>query len=283
MRTTLCAIALAILTASAHAMGTRPPQPAPHEGNVSVSNLKLEGEIKGDNIIFHLTFDAEILKEGAELPVVVGDTAYLEGELPRNSELRREHNSYIIKFNNQDKTSISFKFASRAPKQHDWRWTSFNIPSATIKKLSVACDRDDLEVKFPNALNVKRHKDQEGRTMVTAFLGLTDQFAVAWKPEVKKLEAELAVACDANSIVSASVGALEIDSIFTYRVVQGSLKQLSFTLPENINVTQVSGEDIQDWTIDGENRNKRSLMVTLRRPRVIYYMSRIRWEDVRAE
>ena len=56
-------------------------------------------------------------------------------------------------------------------------------------------------------LDVRRDKAEDGRTRVTAFLGITQRFEVLWKPEVKKLEGELVVASDANTIATASVGA----------------------------------------------------------------------------
>lgn len=270
-----------LIAASASAMGTRPPHPAPGK-NVLVSNLKLEGAITGENITFTLTFDADVRKEGAELPVVAGDTAYLESSLPRDAELRRMDNRYLVTFKDKGSAPVSFRFASRPAKQGDWRQTSFRIPSAGIKKLSLTCDRPDLEVKFPDALNVERHKNKEGNTVVTAHLGLTRDFRVSWKPEVRKLEGELAVACDANTIVSASVGALEMDTVFEYKVVQGSLRKLSFRLPAEVSVTQVQGDDIQDWTIEKVN-GRRELLVTLRRTRQSNYRIRIQSETVLPE
>jgi hypothetical protein len=55
-------------------------------------------------------------------------------------------------------------------------------------------DRADLDVRFPGALNVAREPLADGRVRVTANLGLTDVFAVRWKPQVRRLEAELAAA-----------------------------------------------------------------------------------------
>jgi len=245
----------------------------------SISGLSLEGEIDGENIMFDLAFRADINERNVALPLVIGDVAYLEGRIPKNAELTREKDKYLLKFKRGGKEAVSFSFASRAIKEGDWRRTSFYIPVANIRKLSVICDRDDLEVRFPGALDVQRKKTKEGRTQVTAFLGVAGMFEVRWKPEVRKLEAELVVTSDANTIATASVGALRLDTVFTYRIIQGALSKLVLELPD-VNVTQVRGEDIQDWRIDRTDKNSPKLVVALSRPKEDLYRLRVESEMI---
>ena len=236
------------------------------DGDVTVSDLALRGEIEGENIVFELTFTADVEGRGVQLPLVAGDVAHLDSDLPGKAELSRQGNIFVLDVKARGKHAVRFRFASRAIKDGSWRHTRFMIPSASIRKLSVVCDRDDLEIVFPGALNVERAKNEKGATEVTAFLGLTGTFAVRWKPAVQKLAAELVVACDASTIASANVGALKIDNVFNFQIVQGSLRHVSLQLPDNLNVTQVRGADIQDWAIeDSPEGGPRLLDVTLRR------------------
>ncbi|MBN2302639.1 MAG: hypothetical protein JXN60_09000 [Lentisphaerae bacterium] len=115
---------------------------------------------------------------------------------------------------------------------------------------------------------------------ITAFLGISDTFAVRWKPAVKKLSGDLVVACDVNTIATAGVGALKVDNVFTYRVVQGGLKEVKLELPKDLNVTQVRGLDIQDWTIDQQKNEQRNLVVTLSRSQDKDYMLGVESEMV---
>ena len=234
------------------------------ESDVKVSNLSVDGQIDGENITFVLSFQADVSARSVDIPLVVGDVAYMDAELPRNTKVQRSGQSFILKDVKRGKHTIKFRFASRPAKQGPWRQTSFNIPMSNIRKLAVECDRSDLEVVFADALSVKRAKNEKGKTTVTAFLGLSQKFDVRWKPEVKQLEAELVVSSDANTIVTASVGVMRVDSIFTYRIVQGRLEKLRLSVPEGMNVTQVKGNDIQQWTLD-EKGGKRDLLITLSR------------------
>lgn len=258
------------------------------EEPVVVSDLVLAGEIEGENIIFNLCLKAEVNEKGARLPLVVGDVAYLDGKLPRGAELKRIDNTYYLEFESSSgffssgKHSIEFKFASRANKNAEWRQTSFNIPSTAITKLSVLCDRDDLEIRFPGALNIERKKTDQGKAMVTAYLGLTSTFAVNWKPEVKRLDSDLVTTCDANTIATASVGALRLDTIFTYRIIQGEMIRLSMALPD-VNVTQVRGDDIQEWHIDRTVPDSPKLLVTLSRPQEGTYKLQVESEMILPE
>lgn len=250
--------------------------------SVVASGLALEGEIEGENIVFTLTLDAEVKARKAVLPLVVGDVAYLDGTLPRGSELVREGAKYLLKLSRTHKESVMFRFASRPTKAGDWRTTKFSIPVANVRKVSVLCDRDDLEIRFPGALDVKRQKTEAGKMRVTAFLGIAGAFEVRWKPEVKKLDAELVVACEANTIATANVGALKIDTVLTYRVIQGMLERLEMELPD-VNVTQVLGEDIQDWDIDLSDKNRPRLVVMLSRPKEDVYRLQVESELILPE
>ncbi|MBN1672959.1 MAG: hypothetical protein JXR37_18080 [Kiritimatiellae bacterium] len=221
---------------------------APRE-DVVVSDLSLRGEIEGENIVFTLRFTADVNARRASLPLVAGEVSCLAADLPHRAKLELDGNRYVLRFGARRKQAVEFKFASRAEKDGDWRRTVFTIPMASVRHVAVLCDRPDLDVRFPGALNVERAATPGGQTEATAFLGVGNAFAVRWKPEVRELDAELLVACDVNMIATASVGALRLDSVYTFRVVQGVMNDLALALPPNVNVTQVRGADIQDWRI----------------------------------
>ncbi len=240
---------------------------------VTVSDLELVGEIEGENISFALTLNADVHKRRSHLALVSGDVAYLDGELPRKAELSRDGSTYMLEFGRSGEQAVAFRFASRPIKQGEWRRTRFAIPAATVRKLSVICDRPDLEISFPGALDVEKDTTDDGRTRVTAYLGITDYFEVTWKPEVRKLTSELAVTCDVNAMATAGVGAMQLDSVFTYRVIQGELNELRLSLPE-VHVTQVLGPDIQDWRVEETSKGD-VLVVQLGHPQEGVYRLRV--------
>lgn len=253
----------------------------------TVSDLNLEGAITGENITFSLNFNVEVRERNLKIPLTVGDVSCLEETLPFGGKLRKEGDKYYMELSPpitlfgllSGKRAVYMKFASKPAKDGEWRRTSFGIPAASVRKLSVLCDRNDLEVKFPGGLDIKRSKTKDGKTMVTAYLGVASEFLVEWKPEIKKFESELVMSCEANGLATASVGALRCDTIFTYRVIQGSVSKLTLDIPD-VNITQVGGEDIQDWRIDKTDKNHPKLVVTLGRPKEDVYKLRVESEMV---
>lgn len=256
------------------------PADAIASGDVSVSELSIKGNIEGDNIIFTLSFMADVRKVDGTFQLIGGNVAYLRGELPDDAILLQEPDGYYLKLRSRGREKIRFEFVACANREGDWRRASFKIPLAPIREVTVVCDRDDLEVNFPGALNVQRKKNEAGRTQIIAFLGAKGDCIVNWKPEVKKLEAEQLVDCEANSIASAGVGALHLDTILTYRIVQGRINRLVMATPTNLNITQVQGEDIQDWTIERRNDGPNLLVVSLSRAKEEKYMLQINSEMV---
>jgi hypothetical protein len=231
-----------------------------------VSDLSLHGVIEGENVAFELAFTVETERDDDVLTLVDGEVAYLSADLPRGVELHRRGAALQLRLEREGRHRVAFTFASKPRKDGEWRHTSFSLPSANVRELVMDFEREDLEVQFPGALSVKRERAAEGGTRVTAFLGAGDCFHVRWKPEVKRLSAEVAVSCEAITVATAGVGALRQETVFTYRVVQGSLQDLSLTLPPGLNVTQVEGGDILQWTIEPGADGARLLEVTLNRP-----------------
>ena len=253
---------------------------------VTVKAMTLTGEIQGENITFALDLTADVSKAGSSLLLAKGNIVYLDGQLPGRGELRREGSGYEVRFKpvgffgSGGEQHLTARFAALAAESNEWRSTSFDVPCAVVRQVAIVCDREDLAVQFPGAVQVDRRKNAAGKTEVVAYLTPGSRFAVQWKPQVRKLKGELAVTCDGYAVASASVGALKLDTVFTYRVVQGQLEKLSLAVPDQLNVTQVSGEDIREWKLDERKGGGRTLNVALSRPQPRQYVLRVEGERV---
>ncbi len=250
---------------------------------LTISDLAVTGAIEGENVTFSLSFVADVTQRDMPLVLIEGDVACLTDQLPAGAELSRSGKQLILTFHARGRQKVNLDFASLPTRDGDWRRTRFSIPSANTRRLTMLCDRDDLEVNFPGALKVDRQKNKEGKTEVIAYLGVGRDFEVWWKPQVQQLSGELVVACDANSIAIARVGALRLDSMFAYRVVQGAMSQISLALPAGLNITQVQGLDIREWRIDENAKKGRDLIVVLNRPQEDRYFLQIESELVLPE
>jgi hypothetical protein len=245
----------------------KPPAPAP----VEIAELQLTGKIAGENATFTLAFTAQVNQPGAEIAVARGATSWLGGDLPASVRLLRDGDGYRFRFTRAGRQNVTFTFASRARQDADWRQVRFAVPEATVRRVAVTCDRPDLDVRIAGAAHVRR----DGGAALTALLPPGAEFAMSWKPEVRRLDGELMVACDANTVAIARVGALQLNTILQYRIAQGTLEQLELAVPANLQVTQVRGADIREWGLRapaaGQAAADRLLTVTLNRPQDTTY------------
>ncbi len=248
----------------------------------TVRDFSLAGEIDGENITFKLAFRVDGIEKGTHVPLVSGDVAYIDGDFPRGAELVRQGDGFSLRFDRRIRegrpVDLVFSFASRPERDGEWRQTGFDVPVGTIRELAVTCDRTNLDIEFPGALNTVRSMDEEGRTVVTANLGVGRTFQVRWKPQLKRLAADLVVSCDASTLATAGVGALRLDNVYTFSVIQGEMRELSLDVPD-VSVTRVSGDAIQDWRLTGEE-GAQCLKVRLSRPCVDSYELRVEAEKI---
>ena len=276
MSATFRILLVSLLLLGTGACATIPP-------GLTVSDLAVSGSIEGENVTFNLSFVAEVGQRDMPLVLVEGDVACLSDQFPSGAKLSRNGKKLILTFHSRGRQKVNLEFAGLAVREGDWRHTRFTIPSANTRRLTMFCDRDDLDVNFPGALKVDRKKNGHEKTEVSAYLGVARDFEVWWKPRVQQLSGELVVACDANSIAIARVGALRLDSLFSYRVVQGALTKISLALPVGLNVTQVRGADIREWRIDETASKERDLVVELNRPQENRYLLQIESERILPE
>jgi hypothetical protein len=246
-------------------------EPAPRP----LDNLAIEGALEAENATFSLSFT--LPQNGAvSLPLVEGEVAFLSAKLPSGASIRLEDGILVLKaprrsrwFRSLAGDSIRLTFASRvAPQADGWNETTFRLPSSLIRSIAVTADKPETDVEFPGGRDMTRRTEPDGHLSVSAFLPPSPSVVVRWKPQLRKREGELVASCEANVIAATTVGALRLDTLLVYRVSQGALQKMDIRGPAAINVTEVTGAEIQEWKMapaaaaDGS----RLLSVTLRRP-----------------
>ncbi|PCJ56021.1 MAG: hypothetical protein COA79_20120 [Planctomycetota bacterium] len=242
--------------------------------------VDLNGEIKGEHFTIEVKLSATIKDKKVKLPIALG-----------NIVLLKEDNIYskwvTLKYDYRTKTySLNFKktgnfeykaiFAAKPSSVGGTYWKSvyFDVPLSGVKKLKVLCDKKDLEVKFPDAVRLKRSIEKE-KLKVTAIIGKNNAYHVQWKPKVDELEAKLVASSEVNTIVRVSVGTLQEDVLLSYDITQGKLKELFINIPNELNVTQVKGKNIRDWIIKKGNANQKKLHVIFSTPQTRKYYLQI--------
>ncbi len=249
------------------------PEPEP----VEIRELVIAGKIDGDNITFDLAFTARVNKAETMLPLVTGPVVLTEIPPLLKDDLVRGADGYSVKCPDRGDRALAIKFVAQPVRDGDALTTRLMLPVAPLRRVSVQCDREDLDVRFEGALDMKRDKTADGGAIVSAVLPPTVPLVVRWQPKVRRLAGELVLECDVNEIAAARAGALRLDSLFSYRIVQGAMSKLSFDVPEGETVTQVRGADVREWSVDKKD-NGRVLSVTLSRPQEKTYQLQVEHE-----
>jgi hypothetical protein len=241
-----------------------------------VRDVGLDGTISGENVTFTLKAGVDDLSGGGVMKLVEGPVALLDSTLPKGTEIRRQGDQLVLVRvaggggwwgggSGPVSGDLTLTFAVRAAANGDWRRSSFTIPVAPIRPVSITGDRPDLEVRIEGARDIRREAVDGGRSRTTAFLSPEAGVAVSWKTAIRQLDAELMASCDVSTVGSVSAGALRLKTVYTYQIAQGALSELQFDMPD-VTITQVGGPDIQDWRVDKANPRAPRLRVTLGRP-----------------
>jgi len=250
------------------------------EPDTTVKAVTVTGEVKGENVTFTIDLTVDVNRRGSVLAVADGALVYTEGTLSDRIELQRNGAQYALKFASRGEQHVKLTFAVAPERQGEWRQARFAIPETIVRQITMLCDREDLDIQFDSAVQMERHRNQAGQTEVMAYLTPGVPVNVRWKPQVRKLEGELAVTCDGKTVALASVGVLKLNTLFTYRIVQGMLDKMTLAVPDQLNVTQVVGADIREWRLETLPAGGRRLNVVLSRPQERTYTLRVEGERV---
>ena len=251
-----------------------------------LKDVRLDGAIVGENLSLTVALDIEEFPAEAKLTLVAGQVALLDSVLPSGLAVRREGEALVLVptgggggwWSRPRRTGpVSVTFAARAAPQGDWRWTQLVIPVAPIRPVTIIGDRPDLEIRIDGARELKREAAEGGKSRTTAFLAQEARVGLGWKTAIRRLDSELMTACDAVTVARVGGGALRFKTIYTYQIAQGALTELSFALPD-VTITQVAGEDIQDWRVDRTVPAAPKLRVTLGRPQRDKYVLTVECE-----
>ena len=260
---------LVLLSCSASAVLAKVP-----DDTTTVSDLSLSGLIDGRNITFTLSCDVETRQNDQRMALLAGDVVLDRIESPKGGyriQYDPADKSYRIEWPRRGtrRLAVVFVVRPRVFKDTNWHEATFQVPASRYRRLQVVCARTDIQVQFPNAMRVERSV-VDGRLVMTAVQGPGQDFQVRWKPHVQKLDAELVMSSEVNTIVTAGPAALRVDSLFEFDVSQGSVQNVTFDMPAGLRVTHVRGAHVRDWSVADEV-DKAVLTVTLTEPQSEHY------------
>ncbi len=140
----------------------------------------------------------------------------------------------------------------------------------TIHLLPVASGRLSFELPA-GATSVRlngndagfRRRPDGGKTWIDVPIATANQISLAWQPAQEAGSVARSIESSARTLVVLNDAGLRSVTQFSLLVRQGSVSELSFTLPPNARLSNVRGSDVGGWKVEG-NDPSRKLTVSLR-------------------
>jgi hypothetical protein len=204
---------------------------------------------------FEATFDVEVLrKQGWKrihvLPATVGVS---EITLPKDAYLNVRGNLYEVLTRATGKldSALQLKFAAAVAEEGGLNSISFErVPSGTCL-VDLTIERTDVDVTVAGAQAIRKEQ-QAGATRMLFALPAGNRIAITWErriEEVKKGPPKLYA--QTQTLAAVGDGIVTCTEKLTYSIVHAGVRELSLTVPDGVNVLDVSCSYLHDWRVNG--------------------------------
>ncbi|AMV21663.1 hypothetical protein [Planctomyces sp. SH-PL14] len=136
------------------------------------------------------------------------------------------------------------------------------VPAA---RLTFELPTPDLEFRLTGSSGQFRKGTVDGKTVVEAPVDQGGEIALAWQPkQVKGIDSAI-VQVESSTIASFDDAGLQSSHAFGISVRQGTISDLVFSLPAEMSLKKLRGDDVSGWETNGEGAD-RTLKVFFRQP-----------------
>jgi len=154
---------------------------------------------------------------------------------------------------------LKLEFVAAVRRDGDWRRTDFRLPLGTV--VPVFIDGLGAEVDFDRSAAVV---PERGETAWSGFLPAAGEAAIGWRATRTKDVGELYFTTEELGEIRVGGGLLRQTSDLQFKVLQGSLSQVSLLVEGTGEILGVEGENVLSW--QEEATNLRRISVRLSRP-----------------
>ncbi len=261
----------------------KPPAPKPDlpPADAVIRGGLYTGTVSGDAARFTVTLDIEALKQGwSELSLPFRGVALESAELsnpralfsvkpanggsappagqaaqasPRAAHPATIAPEYAVFLPEPGRVQAKLQFSVRVAQEPGKKTIAFGIPPTAVSRIEVSIPEEDVRVEVLPAVAVKQSKAVEKSTQVVAFLGNSSEVAVSWMPPAGKVAEGGAVVFAEQSVrVYLGERILKLSTVVAYQVLRGETDTLRVRAPENTRLLSVRGENIREWTQEGD-------------------------------
>ncbi len=226
----------------------------PQGSEPRVDTMKITGELDGDTSDFKVAFDAQVPCDDTDLPIVSGQLCEKETtvEGPKTG-LVYKNGWYLLRCSSRGDYAVSFAFSSRVAKDAaGWRATRFQLRPAIARAIEVKVRNKDTKVEIPSALRLVKTDNPDGQSATyTAFLKPGGgEIEIKWRVSVEEIKADLVASAKANVVAKILPGAVRLDYVLDYSVIQGKLTHFEFEIPDGLGILNVEGDCVREWRVE---------------------------------
>ncbi len=210
---------------------SKPAPPAPVD--YVINDIKLMGTIKDDYVTFDGDYKFELKnKTWATIPILSTNTGIKEanfGQMP--AKITSDRTFYNVISDQTGEQNLKLRFDARIHKVGNLNKINFNIPDVSIADINVNKDTDISDFQISN---------KYGHVEIT---WRTDSNIKKVAHKIKKEKAITRppkVIVNTNALVSIDEGLLQGYSNYAVRVYHNSIDKLTFNIPENVEIIDVS-------------------------------------------
>lgn len=135
------------------------------------------------------------------------------------------------------------------------------VPSG---KLSLTLPAKGLSIRINGSSTIFRRVDQGEVQAIEFPVDKGGDLAISWQPEQAQGAAAAVVHVDSAQAVTLTDAGIRVSSGFQYRIRQGGVADVTFSLPSTYRLQAVNGSDVGGWELQGEGES-RKLRVIFRR------------------
>jgi hypothetical protein len=236
------------------------PDVAPQNFSIKCADLKFR--VDGSSVVGSVQLDGEVFKKGViKVPLVKGMTTFDAKQDGKGVPLQQENGTQIAILNGPADFVITLN--AGLPLRIDAGRASFSLPApaSSSAQLTLVVPGEHTFVNIIPGLITSR-ASAGGNTIVEATLVPGQPASIWWATRETALQAppkEVRFLADIKTLISVSESELRIAALADVNVVQGEPSEFEIAIPEDNEVTGVTGASLESTETRG---NQLTLKVT---------------------
>jgi carboxypeptidase family protein len=236
------------------------PDVAPQNFSIKCADLKFR--VDGSSVVGSVQLEGEIFKKGViKVPLVKGMTTFDAKQDGKGVPLQQENGTQIAILNGPADFVITLN--AGLPLRIDAGRASFSLPApaSSSAQLTLVVPGEHTFVNISPGLITSR-ASAGGNTIVEATLVPGQPASIWWATRETALQAppkEVRFLADIKTLISVSESELRIAALADVNVVQGEPSEFEIAIPEEYEVTGVTGASLESTETRG---NQLTLKVT---------------------